>query len=220
MKKALFIIAIFSLMFSNQVTAQFNESKLFNAGMAMSLYGRYHHSFESGTMTEEISRPFFLQYETGLGDNIDLEEYGQYITMGLFIGYQKQAYNNIINLPNEVSYEVFRDYQYVWGGVVGSFHGVELANKYFDFTIPPDKWDIYLSLKGGLVMEFYRSNYHTDPKEMEVQLGNIDVKKNNSYIYLAPVIGARYYLIDHLSLFTELGRANLSALSFGISVKI
>ncbi len=219
MKKILIIVVAITLAFLGKVNAQYNSVKLISAGTSFGIYGKYYNDYEKSTMDEESSMPVFLQYETGLGDKVDLQGFEKHITMGLFAGFHKQEYTNTITLP-AINYEVYRKFNYLTGGVVGTIHGVDLANEHLDITIPADKWDIYLSIKAGLVFEYYRSNYDQVPTAMEVQLGNIDISELNTHFYLAPVVGARYYLIDKVSLFAELGRANLSTFSFGASLKL
>ncbi|MEA3443343.1 MAG: hypothetical protein U9R19_01305 [Bacteroidota bacterium] len=215
MKKVFLVISILSLAFAIQLNAQYADTKLINVGVSISQYGKYYHDFEMSKLEGNISIPIFLQYETGLGDKIDNDDFRQHVTMGVFLGYQKQNFKPTI----AISYEVYKNYSYLWGGVVGTLHGVDLANKYLDFSIPADKWDIYLSVKGGLVLEFYQSNYNSNPADMDVQLGKIDINELRTLIYLAPVLGARYYLLENVSVFTEIGRANMSNFSLGVSAK-
>ncbi|MCF8372849.1 MAG: hypothetical protein K9H64_14595 [Bacteroidales bacterium] len=222
MKKNFYTFAIFSLVFSSSLMAQFDEAKLINVGISFGLYEKYYDGTTSEILTEEsISRPIHFQYEKGISDIVDLEEFSKYITVGVYAGLQaKQKYSKNYTGNNMFTKEAYKKYFYLWGGAVGTIHAVGLANKYLDISIPEDSWDIYLSTRLGLVYGKSKRNYETNPIELQTQVDEYEYKKDKTRLFFAPVIGARYYLMDKVSLFGEFGYANLSVISIGASIKL
>lgn len=220
MKKSFFAFIIFSLVFSSGLMAQFNSVKLINAGVSFGLYEKYRDDLLSETFDKSISLPFHFQYEKGISEIPDLEEFSQHITVGVYAGIQpKQKYFKKYYADN-LAREAFKNYFYLWGGLVGTVHAVGLANKYLDITIPADTWDVYLSVKGGLVYEHSKRNYEMNPNEVLTLSNEFEIKNDKTRIYLAPVLGVRYYFVEKVSLFGEFGYANLSVISVGASVKL
>lgn len=222
MKKSFFVFVILSLIFSLGSMAQYNSVKLFNAGLSFGLYQKYYDKNTAEVLTNEsISRPIHFQYETGIAEIADLEEFSQYITVGVYAGLQtKQKYAKDYEVGNSFSKEAYKQYFYLWGGVVGTIHTVGMANKYLDISIPADTWDVYLSTRLGLIYGKSKRNYDSQPKEVQTQLDEFLYKNDKTYLYLAPVLGVRYYFIEKVSLFGEIGYANLSVVSVGASIKL
>ena len=82
------------------------------------------------------------------------------------------------------------------------------------------EWDFYFSMKSGVVIQRYTSNYDDDPTDIDVQLGAIDIKENSVFFYIGPVLGTRYYLNEKFAFFGEIGRSNLSNMTIGASMKL
>ena len=222
MKHLISIPLIFSILFisSFSAEAQFSKStKLASAGIAMGLYGKYYHDFSEANLDRMYSPPVSLQYETGLSEESGLGELSQYVTAGVFVGFQGQRFSKDVMAPN-ITYEVYKKYLYLWGGIVGSFHGVPLINENTTLNLDASKWDLYVSLKSGFVLERYNSNYENDPTDIQVQAGIIDIKQNKTFFYIGPVVGARYYFADQFAVYAEIGRANLSNMSVGATMKL
>ncbi len=210
-------VLIMAFTFSSNVSAQFSAStKLISGGVSMGLYGRYYHDWG---MTKMSIPPIGIQYETGLGKDAGLGDLSSAITVGAYAAYHSQHYSKDITIY-EYSYDIYKDYKYLMGGIVGSFHMVNMANSTFNLNIDPKKLDVYLSVKSGLVLEIYRSDYDGDPYATDAQNGTILIKENNPYFYLAPAIGARYYFLDNIAVFAEIGRVNLSNMFIGLSLNL
>ena len=224
MKRITVLISVLLMLsaFSSNVSAQFSaSSKLISGGVSMGLYGRYYHDWGKSElgMTRMSIPPIGFQYETGIGKDAGLGDFTNSITFGVFAAYHSQHYSKDITVY-EYSYDVYKDYKYLLGGIVGSFHMVNMANNTFNLNLDADKLDVYLSGKAGIVYEIYRSDYDGDPYATDAQNGTILIKDNSAYLYLAPVIGARYYFVDNIAVFAEIGRVNLSNMFVGISIKL
>jgi hypothetical protein len=222
MRKSFFVFTIVSLVFSSAMQAQFNDVKLINAGVSIGLYGKYYDDNAAEILTNEsISRPIHFQYETGIANITDLEELSSNVTVGIYAGFQaQQKYAKDYDAGNSISKEAYKQYYYLWGGAVGTLHAVGLANKYLDISIPADTWDVYFSARLGLVYGKSKRNYELNPSEVKTQIDEFEFKSDKTYLYMAPVLGVRYYLLDKFSLFGEIGYANLSVLTLGASMKL
>ena len=219
MKKTVVLLALVGL-FSGQLMAQFSDAKLINAGVSFALYEKYYDDVLGELMDEKKSIPIHVQFERGLGDKLDLDGFEDYLTFGVYAGLQtKQRYYENYAVGDGYK-EAYKKYTHVWGGVVGSLHAVELANKHLDFSIPSDQLDIYLSMRAGLVFQMIKKNYENNPQEVMTQMNNFVAKDDKTFVFFAPVVGARYFLTEKAGLFLEIGKANLSLVSLGATVKL
>jgi len=215
-----FTLLLLSLIiFSFSANSQSSDAKrILSAGLSLGLYGKYYNDFSEVKLDRTLTPPVSIQFETRLKNDLGLGEYAQYITVGVFAGFHSQDHRNEIEAYPE-NYEAYKKYLYLWGGVSGSFHAVPILIEQANLTIDPNKWDLYVSLKSGVVLEKYKSNYYNNQSDIEVQMGNIDDENSNTFFYIAPVIGGRYYFTDMFAAFVELGRNNLSNLTFGGSMR-
>ena len=222
MKKIIIAISVFLSLaaFSNVAIAQFSSSsQLISAGISAGMYGRYYQSYSQLDLTKTAIPPISLQYEMGLGDDSGLENFASSITYGVFLGFSNQNFHRTIESVT-IPYDVHKNYMYFWGGIVGSFHFVETLNSQLDLSLDSEKIDMYVSIKTGLIYKRYTSNYDSDPTSIEAQNGTIKISIPETLFYLAPVIGVRYYFVDNIAVFCEIGRANLSYMTLGLTMKI
>jgi len=221
MKKIIILLSVFLTLsvFNNKAVAQYSSSsQLISAGVSAGMYGRYYHNFADLDLTKSAIPPISLQYEMGLGEGSGLGDLASAITYGVFVGFTSQNFHRTIESV-VTPYEVNKRYTYFWAGIVGSFHFIEVLNNQLDMTLDSKKLDMYVSIKSGLVYQRYTSNYDGDPLAIDAQNGTIKININEKLFYLAPVIGARYYFTDNIAAFGEIGRANLSYMTVGLTMK-
>ena len=216
LKSLLVLVIIVSSIFS--ANAQFSKStKLISVGVSAGLYGRYYHNYDLAGLSRISLPSTSLQYETGFPEDM-FGDFTKYITYGVFVGFQNQHYSK--DVFSNTTYNVYKNYLYIWGGVLGSFHVVPLINEHTTLNIDGNKLDLYATVRSGLIFENYTSNYDNNPYDIDVQMDVISISNNKTYLYVGPALGARYYFMEKYAVFMEIGMTNLSNLSVGLSANL
>lgn len=199
--------------------SQFTKNdRILSAGISASSYGRYFHNLPS--YKESLFIPVYIQYENGLNEGSFFAEYSKYLTSGSYLGFARKYYSkDIFPIDNSPAYSVYRSYAYLSGGLLLSFHYTPLLEE-LDLSIDPKQFDLFLTLRAGVNLEFFKSDFDQDPNAFEVQQGTFKMTDLNTFFYLAPTLGGRYYFTDKLAVQLELGYFNLGKLSVGLSYNL
>jgi len=188
---------------------------MLNGGLSFGYYYKYDHKWDDNGLRFHYLPPFVFQLERGTNDNPDLGMLNQQITWGIFAGFNKKRYDIISSTVTNV--KAFKEYTFVPLGVSCTLHCTKFLNDELDIVLDKNKYDLYISLKGGIVYEHYHSNYDLDPHDPKVSLDEINKLNDEVHIYLAPQIGGRYYFYTDFAAFAELGYFNLSFLTIGVT---
>lgn len=193
---------------------------LCSAGISFSQYGNYSHKWDSESNFDKSGiLPIWVQYESGLPDTWDLGDETPNFTLGAFLGFSKMDYEKVVSYAGNDPYRVFKNYGYLTFGGVFSYHYTPLLGE-IDITLDPKKFDLYVSVKAGLVFSRFKSNYDDNPLDPNVPLGMIDNSSSKSYLALAPQLGCRYYFHPRWAAMAEIGYFNMSLVSLGVSYRL
>jgi hypothetical protein len=214
-------ILIFVLILSapGMLYSQFTKSdRLLSGGLSAGNYGRYAHDLPGYSLS--VIPPFYLQFERGIDESSFFAEYSKYITSGVFAGMGSQYYlKDYYNPVSTLSYEIWRRYTYFNAGILGSFHYTPFLEE-IDLTLDPEKFDLFLTLRAGLVLQNFKSNFDEDPTLPEVQSDIFEMNEKSYFFFLAPTAGGRYYFSDKFGFHVELGFFNMSKISAGLTYRL
>jgi hypothetical protein len=214
-----FLVSVMLTLSPGMLFSQFSKSdRLLSAGLSAGNYGRYAHDLPGYSLS--VIPPIYLQFERGIDESSFFAEYSKYITTGVFAGMGSQYYiKDFYNPVSTLSYEIWRRYSYFSAGVMGSFHFTPFLEE-IDLTLDPEKFDLFLTFRTGLVLQSFKSNFDEDPTLVEVQSGVYELKEKSYFFFLAPTAGGRYYFSQKLGVHMELGFFNLSKLSVGLTYRL
>ncbi len=221
MKKQLLkftFIVFIALGFSTQSFSQFtSDSKIISAGITGGLYAKYYHSIHD--YDRSIVAPMFIQFEKGFSEGSPFAEYSSFFTAGAFLGVGQEYLSRDFTSPELIEYEVYRSYLNLSGGIVLSGHYTTLLEE-IDIILDPEVFDLYVSLKAGLTMQLYKSNFDQSPMDNEVIAGLFEKKDRETFLYVSPTLGARYYFTPQIGAMIEFGYFNTGSYTIGLSYKL
>ncbi len=209
MKKIILLNACLILLGLSGISQFSPKTHLLSGGISLGSYGRYGHEWnETLNYDEGFSLPVWLQYETGIPDSWDFQDYNPYFSLGGYLGFGVQKFSN----HNLQGVKVYRDYRYISFGGLAAFHYVPLL-KDLDIALDPEKFDFYVSMKLGFVSERLLANLNENPLDFT------ENKKSKLNLSLAPQLGFRYFFQPRMAGMVELGYFNMSLLSIGLSYR-
>jgi hypothetical protein len=210
---------VFALGWALQGYSQFTtDTKLVSAGVSFGLYGEKYNK-EKLLYKRSATIPVYIQLEKGMSEGSPFAEYSKYLTSGFYIGANTQSLSLSLMTVDQVAYEQWIDYTFIGAGLLLSGHYTELLEE-MDISLDPNIIDLYLSVKIGLAMVYTKTNFDGNLTEIEISTNQYEFKDNKTYFYMAPVIGARYYITKKLALQAEFGYFNFGKASVGVTVKL
>jgi hypothetical protein len=217
--KSVIVISTLIFLFSISAYSQYTENMRFlNGGLSFGYYFKYEHKWDEEGLDFHYLPPFVFQLEKGSVENPNLGKLNQLITWGIFAGFNVKKYDVKTDSAN-FRVVAFKKYFYCPLGISLTLHCSSLL-KELDIILEEKKYDLYISLRGGIVYEHYRTNYKYDPHSIsDILSGKYDTSNDKMNIYLAPQIGGRYYFTNDIAAFAELGYYNLSVFTVGATYR-